>query len=82
MFGPSPHSVWDTDDLDEKILPLWGETDEAKRIQGWKDVSAYIMEQGYVIPLLQYVMPVIHSDKVVVPPAATGDVTPAMMKPA
>lgn len=82
MFGPSPHSVWDTDDLDAKIAPLWGEKDEEKRIQGWKDVSAYIMEQGYVIPLLQYVMPVIHSDKVVVPPAATGDITPAMMRPA
>lgn len=82
MFGPSPHSVWDSKDLTEKIMPLWGEADETKRIQGWKDVSAYIMEQGYVIPVLQYVLPVIHSDKVVVLPAATGDVQPAMMKPA
>jgi len=82
MFGPSPHAVWDSPDLIEKIAPLWGEPDEAKRIQGWKDVSAYIMQEGYVIPLLQYVLPVIHSDKVVVPPATTGDVTPAMMKPA
>ena len=82
MFGPSPHSVWDTDDLDEKIAPLWGEKDEAKRIQGWKDVDAYILEQGYVIPLLQYVMPIIYSDKVKVMPAATGDVTPFMMKKA
>ena len=82
MFGPSPHSVWDTDDLDAKIAPLWSEQDEAKRIQGWKDVDAYILEQGYVIPILQYVMPVIHSDKVKVMPAATGDVTPFMMKKA
>ena len=82
MFGPSPHSVWDTPDLIEKIGPLWAEPDEAKRIQGWKDVSAYILENGYVIPILQYVLPVIHSDKVVVPPTATGDVTPASMKPA
>lgn len=82
MFGPSPHSVWDSPDLIEKIGPLWAEPDEAKRIQGWKDVSAYIMENGYVIPLLQYVLPVIHSDKVVVPAAATGDVTAASMKPA
>ncbi len=82
MFGPSPHSVWDTPDLIEKIAPLWAEPDEDKRIQGWKDVSAYIMQEGYVIPLLQYVMPVVHSEKVVVPATATGDVTPFMMKPA
>ncbi|MCK9513395.1 MAG: ABC transporter substrate-binding protein [Pigmentiphaga sp.] len=81
MFGPSPHSVWNTDDLDEKILPLWSEADEAKRIQGWKDVSAYIMQEGYVIPLLQYVRPVVHSSKVVVPPAATGDVPASLIKP-
>ena len=31
MFGPSPHSVWNTDDLDGMIGPLWGEADEAKR---------------------------------------------------
>ena len=82
MFGPSPHSVWDTKDLIDKIIPLWGEKDEAKRIQGWKDVSAYIMEQGYVIPLLQYVLPVVHTDKVVIKPVSHGDVVPADMKPA
>lgn len=82
MFGPSPHSVWDSQDLIDKILPLWGEKDEAKRLQGWKDVDAYIMEQGYVIPLLQYVLPVVHSDKVTVRPVAHGDVVPADMKPA
>lgn len=82
MFGPSPHSVWDSQDLIDKILPLWAEADEEKRIQGWKDVSAYIMENAYVIPLFQYTLPVIHSDKVVVPAAATGDVTAYSMKPA
>ncbi len=82
MFGPSPHSVWDTDDLDAKIGPLWSEADEEKRLQGWKDVSAYIMENAYVIPILQYVLPVVHADSVVVPPTATGDVTPQSMRPA
>ena len=82
MYGPSPHSVWDSQDLIDKIQPLWSETDEEKRIQGWKDVSAYIMENGYVIPLLQYVLPVVHSDKVEVLPVAHGDVVPADMKPA
>ena len=61
MFGPSPHSVWDGQDLIDMIGPLWGETDEAKRIAGWKAVDKYIAEKGYVIPLLQYVQPIIHS---------------------
>lgn len=82
MFGPSPHSVWDSPDLIEKIAPLWSIADEKERIKGWRDVSEYIMENGYVIPLVQYVLPVIHSDKVVVPPNAAGDVTPQSIKPA
>lgn len=60
MFGPSPHSVWDTDDLDGMIGPLWGERDEAKRIAGWKKVSRHIADNAYVLPLYQQVQPVIH----------------------
>jgi peptide/nickel transport system substrate-binding protein len=82
MFGPSPHSVWDTPDLIEKIIPLWGEKDEAKRIEGWKAVSKYIAEEGYVIPLLQYVQPIVHSAKVKVVPHVSGALLPALMTPA
>ncbi|MCW4115198.1 ABC transporter substrate-binding protein [Aurantimonas sp. MSK8Z-1] len=59
MFGPSPHSVWNTDDLDGKIAPLWGEKDEDKRVAGWKAVDKYIAEEGYVLPLLQYSQPIV-----------------------
>ena len=62
MFGPSPHSAGRREDLDDKIGPLWGEKDEAKRIAGWKAVDKYIAEQGYVMPLLQYVQPIVHKD--------------------
>lgn len=31
MFGPSPHRAWKRKDLVERIGPLWGEKDEAKR---------------------------------------------------
>ena len=34
------------------IGPLWGEKDEAKRIDGWKAVDRYIAENALVIPLL------------------------------
>jgi peptide/nickel transport system substrate-binding protein len=82
MFGPSPHSVWDGKDLIDMIGPLWGEKDEAKRIAGYQAVDKYIAENGYVIPLIQYVQPIIYSDKVKVVPCVSGAVLPALMTPA
>jgi peptide/nickel transport system substrate-binding protein len=79
MFGPSPHAVWDSPDLIEKIIPLWGEADEETRIQGWKDVSRYIAENAYVLPLLQYVQPIIHASGVNVVPHASGALLPHLM---
>jgi peptide/nickel transport system substrate-binding protein len=80
MFGPSPHSVWDSPDLIEKIGPLWGEADEAKRIQGWKDVDRYIADNAYVLPLLQYVQPILFAQGVTVTPHASGALLPHLMK--
>ncbi len=82
MFGPSPHSVWDGQELIDAIIPLWGEADEAKRIEGWKAVDKMIAENAYVIPLLQYVQPIIHSDSVKVTPNVSGAVMPSLMEPA
>ncbi|MCA0205177.1 MAG: ABC transporter substrate-binding protein [Proteobacteria bacterium] len=79
MFGPSPHSVWDSPDLIERIGPLWAEPDEATRIQGWKDVSRYIAEHAYVLPLLQYVQPILHASGVTVVPHASGALLPHLM---
>ena len=80
MFGPSPHSVWDGQDLIDMIGPLWGEADEAKRIAGWKAVDKYIAENALVIPLLQYVQPILHAPGVVVTPHASGALLPHLMK--
>lgn len=80
MFGPSPHSVWDGQDLIDMIGPLWGEKDEAKRIDGWKKVDAFIAENALVIPLLQYVQPILSAKGVVVTPHASGALLPHLMK--
>lgn len=80
MFGPSPHSVWDGQDLIDMIGPLWGEADEAKRIEGWKAVDKYIAENALVIPLLQYVQPILSATGVVVTPHASGALLPHLMK--
>ncbi len=79
MFGPSPHSVWDGADLIEKIGPLWGEADEEKRIAGWKAVDAYIAENALVMPLFQYVQPILHVAGVKVTPHASGALLPHLM---
>ena len=71
-----PHSTWDTDDLDAMIAPLWGEADEAKRIAGFQKVDGYIAENAYVIPLLQYVQPILHRDGITVTPHVANFVLP------
>ncbi len=79
MFGPSPHSSWKSADLDAKIGPLWGQKDEAKRIAGYKAVDRYIAENGYVIPLLQYVQPIVYKDDLKVTPNVSGAMQPTLV---
>ena len=79
MFSKSPHSAWHSDDLDAKIGPLWGEKDEKKRIQGWKDVDRYIAEQGYILPLLQYAQPILYKSTLKVTPNVSGALQPATL---
>jgi peptide/nickel transport system substrate-binding protein len=79
MFGPSPHSVWDGEDLTGMIGPLWGEADDAKRIAGWKAVDRHIAENALVLPLFQYVQPILHVPGVKVVPHASGALLPHLM---
>ena len=79
MFGPSPHTVWDGQATFDAILPLWGETNEDKRIEGWKGVDRMIAENAEVIPLLQYVQPIVHATGVKVTPHRSGALLPHLM---
>ncbi len=82
MFGPSPHSAWKTKDVDAMIGPLWGEKDEQKRIAGYKAVDRYIAEHGLVIPLLQYVQPIVHRQGLKVVPHVANYILPQAVTPA
>jgi peptide/nickel transport system substrate-binding protein len=82
MYGPSPHSVWDGQDVIDAINPLWGEADEAKRIAGWKAVDKLIADNAYVLPLIQYAQPIVHAKSVKVVPHKSGALLPALMTPA
>jgi peptide/nickel transport system substrate-binding protein len=79
MFGPSPHSVWDGKETFDMILPLWGEKDETKRIDGWKAVDRWIAEDAEVIPLLQYMQPILSVSGVKVTPHRSGALLPHLM---
>jgi len=76
MFSPSPHSAWKGEDVDKLLGPLWGEKDEAKRIAGYKAADRYIAEQGYVIPLFQYVQPIVYRTGLKVTPYIAGFLLP------
>ncbi len=82
MFGPSPHSAWKSPDLDAMIGPLWGEKDETKRIAGWKAVDRHIADEGLVIPLLQYVQPIVFRSTVKVTPNVSGALQAAQVSKA
>jgi len=79
MFSHSPHSGWKSDDVDALIGPLWGEKDEAKRVAGWKAADKYIAEQSYVIPLLQYVQPILYKSKLKVVPNVSSALQPTLI---
>jgi peptide/nickel transport system substrate-binding protein len=76
MFSHSPHSAWRSDDVDALINPLWGEKDEKKRIAGWKAVDKYIADNALVLPLLQYVQPIVHKANLKVVPHISGALQP------
>jgi peptide/nickel transport system substrate-binding protein len=76
MFGPSPHSAWTGKDLVDMIGPLWGEPDEQKRIAGYKAVDKHIAEEGEVIPLLQYVQPIVVRKGLQLAPQGNGMLLP------
>ena len=61
------------------IGPLWGEADEDARIAGWKAVDQFIADNALVIPLMQYVQPILHSDQVNVVQHASGALLPHLM---
>ena len=58
---PVPHSVWDGQDVIDMISPLWGETGRGqahRRLEGGRQATS--PRKAYVIPLLQYVQPIVY----------------------
>ncbi len=56
----SRFSVWKSDDMRDRLAPLFAETDNEKRIAGYTAANVYAMSNGYSMPLLQAVTTVVH----------------------
>ncbi|MDT0681152.1 ABC transporter substrate-binding protein [Roseicyclus sp. F158] len=76
LFGPSPHSVWDGQEMIDMIGPLWAEADEETRIEGYKAVDRKAAEEALVIPLLQYMQPIIYRSGLSVTQNTSGALVP------
>jgi peptide/nickel transport system substrate-binding protein len=77
-----PFAVWRSADVEQMVGPLFVERDEAKRIAAYKAVDRHLAEQGYVIPLLQYYQPVVHTKSITFTPHGAGTIAPQSIKPA
>ena len=80
MFGPSPHSVWDTEEVDALIGPLLGEGDYEKRMQLYKNAESYIVNHGMVIPLYQRKMPIVYKKNLKFTPYSNNWILPYYME--
>ncbi len=69
-------SAFKTEELAPRIQPLLTETDEAKRIQGYRDAHRFAAERGFTIPLLQTVKTIVHRNEVTITKYDNGWVLP------
>ena len=83
MYGGyllDPKSIFSalkTDDLAPKFQPPLVETDEEKRVEGYKAAHRYAAEKGYTIPLVQTVKTLVYfSNNVLVVEYDNGFVLP------
>ncbi len=80
MLGP--FAAWKSPDVERRIVDLMSESDEARRIAGYKAADRYFAQQAYVIPLIQYMQPIVHKKGLKVTPYVAGGVPVQSVKPA
>ncbi len=69
-------SAFKSDELGQRIQPLLTETDDAKRMAGFRDAHRFAAERGFTIPLLQTVKTIVHRNEVQVVKYDNGWVLP------
>lgn len=76
-----PFAAWKSPDISERLDPLFIETDEAKRVAGYRAFNQWATENGYTIPLLQGVASTVYRRIVSFVPYANGWTVPNAYKP-
>ncbi len=69
-------SAFKHDDLAARVQPLLVETNEEKRLAGYRAVHRYAAEKGYTIPLMQTVKTIVHRNTVTITKYDNGWVLP------
>jgi peptide/nickel transport system substrate-binding protein len=69
-------SAFKSDEMAAKIQPLLTETDEPKRLQGYRDALQFAAEHGYTIPLLQTVKTIAYRNEIQITKYNNGWVLP------
>ncbi len=70
-------SAFKSDEIGARIQPLLTETDEAKRIQGYRDAHRFAAERGFTIPLMQTVKTIVHGSEINVTKYDNGWILPS-----
>jgi peptide/nickel transport system substrate-binding protein len=78
-YVKGPFRVWESEDLNPLIEPIFEERDEARRIAAARRAARYVVEKGYVIPLFQVVQPVVLKRELTYQPFPTGVLVPQEM---
>ena len=79
LSAKGPFRVWESEDMQALIDPVFEEKDEAKRVAAGKKAARYAVDKGYVIPLFQVVQPVVLKKELVYQPFPTGVLVPQEM---
>ena len=69
-------SAFKSDEMAPKIQPLLTETDEPKRLQGYRDAHQFAAERGFTIPLLQTVKTIAYRNEIQVTKYDNGWILP------
>jgi peptide/nickel transport system substrate-binding protein len=77
MLSTSMYSSWKSKDVDERLLPLLNERDDAIRFEGYRKLDRYIADHAYVMPLYQFNQPVVLKSELTFKPHLAGFVLPA-----
>lgn len=77
-----PFATYRTDEVTEKVKPLFAEPDYDKRIAGYVALNRWLIEEGAAIPLLQAIQTLGYSRRVAFPPYGNGWLLPETITPA